>query len=236
MTPPLRALVSIHDVMPETLDLVQRQLDYLDSRAIRPVTLLVVPGKPWQPSDLDTLRRWVDEGRELAGHGWSHRIHVRRRSAYHRLHAAVLSRDAGEHLSLPPRKAAQIMARNFRWFQEQGLPEPVLYVPPAWAMGSVSRRTLDRLPFRYYEFLGGVYDARARRLRLLPVMGYEADNASRAAGVTVSNAANTALSRLTGRPVRLGLHPYDFELNLSQAARDIFAQELHCLSYMDLGL
>ena len=59
---PLTALVSIHDVMPETRTRVTAMLARLKLPA-QAVTLLVVPGKDWQADDLDWLR-----GLQEAGH------------------------------------------------------------------------------------------------------------------------------------------------------------------------
>lgn len=43
-------------------------------------------------------------------------------------------------------------------------------------MGSLPREALSDLPFRYYEYLTGVYDSLARRWYRLPLLGYEADS------------------------------------------------------------
>ena len=68
----LAALVSIHDVMPETRTQVTAMLARL-RLPCEAVTLLVVPGKDWQEGDLDWLRSLQNAGHPLAGHGWSHR-------------------------------------------------------------------------------------------------------------------------------------------------------------------
>ena len=44
----MKAVISIHDCMPETMDKIQRILKWLKERNIPPVTLLVVPGKNWK--------------------------------------------------------------------------------------------------------------------------------------------------------------------------------------------
>lgn len=46
----VRALVSVHDVMPETLERVQRILDLCAAINPVPLTLLVVPGLGWDCS------------------------------------------------------------------------------------------------------------------------------------------------------------------------------------------
>ncbi len=67
-----------------------------------------------------------------------------RRSAYHRLHAALISRDVAEHLSRPAHELVALVHRCHGWFAAHGLPAPTLYVPPAWALGGT--RWLDALP------------------------------------------------------------------------------------------
>lgn len=210
----MRLLVSIHDVMPSTLDRVERILDRLRAAALTPVTLLVVPGTGWRRADLVRLRAMVSAGAELAGHGWTHEVrHVR--GVKHRLHSALISRRAGEHLALSPRGILRLMLENHRWFARHDLPEPTLYVPPAWAMGPIPRHILDRLPFDRYETLAGVYDANDRLFHRLPMVGFEADTALRAVAVRAFNRLNRAWALAGGRPLRLGIHPDDFELKLA---------------------
>lgn len=210
----MRLLVSIHDVMPATLNRVERIFARLVEARLLPVTLLVVPGTGWRDQDLTRLRAMLAAGAQPAGHGWRHEVrHVR--GFRHRLHSALISRRAGEHLALSRHAILRLMLRNHSWFGDHGLPQPVLYVPPAWAMGAVPRNTLDRLPFDLFETLAGVYDARSRRFHRLPLVGFEADTGLRAISVRSSNRLNRGLARASGRPLRLGIHPDDFELKLA---------------------
>jgi hypothetical protein len=211
----LRALVSIHDVMPETRDRVAALLETMPE-PVPPerIVLLVVPGRDWSSADLDWLRELRARGYELAGHGWSHQC-APPRGLYHRVHSAVLSRDAAEHLSLEPQAIAALIRANFDWFTEQGLGEPSLYVPPAWAMGGVSRSVLQSLPFRYYETLSGFYDSTEDRFRRLPVIGFEADTPARAAPLRLINAVQWRLARWLRRAPRIAIHPFDPELQLA---------------------
>jgi predicted deacetylase len=97
------------------------------------------------------------------------------------------------------------------------LPAPSLYVPPAWAMGRISRAGLRKLPFRYYETISGVYDAQADRFIRLPLLGFEADTRIRATALKLSNVLNRRLAN-AHRELRFAIHPTDFELYL---ARDL---------------
>lgn len=219
----LRALVSIHDVMPETRTRVAALLRTMPE-TIPPerVVLLVVPGRDWSGADRDWLRSLQQQGYELAGHGWSHRC-APPRTLYHRLHSLLLSRDAAEHLSLDADAIAQLIRANRRWFHEQGLDEPELYVPPAWALGALPRRDLKALPFRYYETLSGIHDVQRDRFRRLPVIGFEADTPGRAAMLRLINLVQLRLARWLDRPVRVAVHPYDAELHLAADLRAALA-------------
>ncbi|MEX0607532.1 MAG: polysaccharide deacetylase family protein [Halofilum sp. (in: g-proteobacteria)] len=204
----MQALISVHDIMPATLADVRAIVERIEGHGLGPVTLLVVPGHPWRDRDLAQLQRWQQTGHELAGHGWTHRAE-RPRGWYHRLHAALLSRACGEHLSLTRGGIFALLERNHRWFAEQGLDAPELYVPPAWALGAIDRAALAGQPFAHIETLSGVRDAADGRTRYLPLVGFEADTALRA---TVLRAWN-ALARGDG-PVRVAIHPADFRLHL----------------------
>jgi len=209
---PGRALVSVHDLMPETLPAVLEVLTFLERHACPPVTLLVVPGGAWSRPQLDTLRALARQGHALAGHGWRHRI-ARLGGPGHWLHSRLISRNVAEHLALDEDGIAQLIGRCFDWFADAGLDTPTLYVPPAWAMGRIARARLAALPFRYYEVLSGVYDADEGRFRRLPLLGYEADTGLRASVLRLSNAANRALAG--DRPIRIAIHPLDLGLHLS---------------------
>lgn len=220
--------------MPETLARVESMVQFLDRRDVMPVTLLVTGGRGWKRRHVRRLRVLERMGCELAGHGWKHVVHARRRTIYHRLHALTISRDTAEHLSLPSRHVLAIVKKAYEWFGQHGIEPPPLYVPPAWAMGAARRGDLAILPFRYYESLTGVYDSSTHRNNLLPMVGYEADTAFRALAVRTWNAANVAIAEKTGRPLRIGLHPYDFELLLKQEAQDIFDEPYAWMSYGEL--
>jgi len=204
--------VSIHDVMPETLPEVREILAYLSDRGIDRTTLLVVPGKAWSDDALQTLRDWQQAGHELAGHGWHHRVE-RRETLYHKVHGLVISRFVAEHLSLSANEIADLISRCHRWFGENGLQAPSLYVPPAWAMGRISRKALRRLPFDAYETLRGVYRAREDRFVPSPVVGFEADTFFRQQALRTTNGIARRIASHRGA-CRLALHPHDLHLRL----------------------
>ncbi|MEX0330653.1 MAG: polysaccharide deacetylase family protein [Puniceicoccaceae bacterium] len=208
----LKALISLHDVMPETLPQADEVLQRLNSVGLPPITLLVVPGRDWQESQLDWLRQRVEEGHTLAAHGWIHETQPK--TVYHRLHSALISRNVAEHLALNPEEIPGFISRSMQWFPDNGFSLPALYVPPAWALGDPPPITADE-PFpRFIEVLKGIIDTQAGRLHPLPMVGYEVDTWWRKMAVSIWNRWNIRQARRSGRVLRIGLHPHDFELLL----------------------
>lgn len=229
----MRLLVSIHDVMPGTLDRTLAIFERLHSAGLVPVTLLVVPGSGWDERGIERLNELVAGGAELAGHGWCHQV-GRIRGPKHWLHSRLISRRAAEHLALSRFGILRLMLRNRAWFADHGLAAPQLYVPPAWAMGPVPQSLLDRLPFDFHETLAGVYDARGQRFHRLPMAGFEADTALRAAFVAGFNRLNRGWARSSDRPLRLGIHPFDFDLRLAGSLRGWIDEGGQALGYSGL--
>lgn len=211
--PSRRAILSVHDVMPETLDRVDRIATLAEQSGCPRPTLLVVPGKDWTARDLDWIRRKSDAGFRLAGHGWIHRGPPAR-GLYHRVHGAVISSDQAEHLSRSRDESRAIVEKCYGWFRGARLPAPDLYVPPAWALGELTLADLRTLPFRHYETLAGFIDAATGVRQNVPLVGFEASGAVSAFGVRLSNSFNLALGRALDRPVRVCLHPSDLDLRL----------------------
>ena len=218
----VKALVSIHDVMPHTLDRVKRILDWLEQRRVSRVTLLVVPGKPWTEKHIHHLRDWAAAGHELAAHGWHHQTRPRR--LYHRLHALLLSRNVAEHLDLDSTGILDLMVRSRNWFAENELPAPDFYVPPAWALGPISKADLAKVPFRVIETTRGFllrenHDSAPSRvrwsLRRLPLTGYEADTRFREAFLRWWNALQAKRAQRKKLPLRISIHPDDLELRIA---------------------
>jgi len=211
-----RAVVSVHDLMPSTLDRVLSILDHLAEARVPPATLLVVPGLDWSPREIGTLQALAEKGHSLAGHGWVHKATPGPRSLYHRGHGLLISRDEAEHLSRSPQDLSALVLRCFQWFGRAHLPEPSLYVPPAWAMGRLGNEELRRLPFRMYEVLRGLVEGSTGRIRALPLAGFEADTTFRKVGLRIWNRCNAALAKRSGLPLRISIHPGDLDLLLRE--------------------
>lgn len=228
----MRALVSIHDVMPQTLERVERLLGLMSEPVRRGTVLLVVPGRDWQPEQLAQLARWQGEGLELAGHGWTHRAE-RIQGWYHRCHSYWVSRHAAEHLSQPPGALRELLERNYRWFVGHRLRPPSLYVPPAWALGALTTEDLRASPFSYVETTRGLWHLPSGRRRALPLVGFEADTPGGATLLRTWNRVN-ALWAGPNRPLRLSIHPYDDELLLAGPLRQWLARVTEPVDYQML--
>lgn len=215
-----QALLSIHDLMPETRTAVSSMLAQLFAAVplLQPehITLLVVPGRNWRPPDIEWLHRLAADGHPLAGHGWCHRATATGRSACHHLHSLLLSGDAAEHLSRPAHQVFADVLRCHAWFVRHDLPVGPLYVPPAWAAGAMAAIDWSATPFALLETLSGVCETRHSVRHWLPLSGYEADSRLRVHALRVSNYFNRRLAVLSGRALRIGLHPYDLQYGLAQ--------------------
>lgn len=217
------AILSLHDVMPETFQQVEQVVAIIKELGIPPFTLLVVPGREWNAGQLQRLRALEAEGFELAAHGWVHDSGKPRR-LYHRLHGVLLSRTVAEHLALNPSQVSDLMQRSFDWFGQHDFSPPSLYVPPAWALGRISRNQLRELPYERIEVLKGFILPHSGRTRLLPMVGFEADNRFRLTAVRTWNRIQRVLARVSSRPLRIGLHPHDFQLPLADSLRGFLRQ------------
>lgn len=230
-----RALISLHDVMPHTLTDVRATLDLLATLGIFRVSLLVVPGLPWSRTDLEALRALDAEGHEIVAHGWQHETSPRR--PLHRLHAVLISRNAAEHLALSPDDIAHLMCRSRRWFEAHSVQVPDTYIPPAWALGGLSRSVMASLPYSRIETLSGVHVRQSDgffTLQHMPLLGFEADSMPRARFLTHWNRLQLRLSRRFGRPPRIALHPADHRLFLGDQLRAILSLRWSSMLYRDL--
>ncbi len=228
----MRALISIHDVMPETLDAVAGHIERLRAHGHHRLTLLVVPGRQWHGGDIERLAQWQHEGLELAAHGWHHGVQ-RLGGPYHWLHAALISRRCAEHLALDTAQIVELMEAAAAWFDQQGLPPPESYVPPAWALGALGRDQLARLPYARIEVTRGLLSTTDGRLETLPLVGFEADTVAREHLLRGWNRLQTEWARRRRCPLRIGIHPRDHALRLADDLRRILAGDWVSMRYRD---
>lgn len=228
----MRAVISIHDVMPETLHQVRSVLGELPEPCHENLTMLVVPGRQWSASGIEQLRYWQARGYTLAGHGWHHEVEEIS-SLYHRIHSRLISRNVAEHLSLQTNDLNRLLQKNHKWFWDNDLDTPDFYVPPAWAMGKLDSSDLAKSPFRYFENMGGIYDAKARKFVSLPLAGFEADTLLRSKYLATWNYCNHLVAS-HARPLRIAIHPNDFALRQAGQLKWMLNKVTEALSYRDL--
>ena len=228
-----RQLLSVHDLAPAAMPRVRQILDELHSVPSSCVTLLVIPDSGWTEPGIQELRTLAGRGYALAAHGWSHSVREIR-SVRHRVHSQFISRRAAEHLALSAAEIMDLIQRSRRWFQENGLGCPDLYVPPAWALGAIPRSWLARTGFRHIETLAGVHDTRHGAFCPLPLTGFEADTVARTLALRAWNRVNE-LTAGTRRPLRVAIHPNDLHLRLADQLRRIVLRKTKFLSYTELS-
>ena len=226
----LCALVSVHDVMPETRHKVEWILQRLEAVPPDAIALLIVPGRPWTPDDLNWLRNLSAKGYTMIGHGWHHECDQPRGLA-HRLHSRLISNRAAEHLSLTGKGITRLMCNCHTWLAGLGLGPVDTYIPPAWALGPISYDNLGFTPFRYVETLSGLYDTRSGRWRFLPVAGFEADRAWRAITMRPVNRFNRWLALRSQRPLRIAIHPQDWQYPLANQLDALLDEVMDYRSY-----
>ena len=228
----MKALVSIHDLMPETMDRIETILDWLKKLDVPPVTLLIVPGKEWSAEQIDRLKELESAGHELAAHGWHH--HTTPRRFYHRLHAALISRNVAEHLDLDSKGVLELMKRSGQWFVNHGFQHPNFYVPPAWALGPITPAEFQQAPYRLVETTRGVRHTATGKSERLPLTGFEADTNLRERFLRHWNQSQFRRSIRSNKPLRISIHPDDLQLRVADQMEVLLKKEWQFLSYRDL--
>ncbi|MFW5731227.1 MAG: polysaccharide deacetylase family protein [Desulfonatronovibrionaceae bacterium] len=218
----MKFIISIHDIFPQSLKQTASIVDFADRHGLGPLILLISPGFAWKAGEVEVLQKLCARGHIPAGHGWDHDIQGFK-GFYHRLHGLILSRRQAEHLALEPGELKAMIGKCYSWFSRHKLPAPDLYVPPAWAMGRLTRQDLQKLPFRWYETLTGIYDSHRDIFYNLPLMGFQADTALRKVFLNIFNRSSLAAGGILSRPVRVALHPFDFQLRLGNFLRDMLS-------------
>lgn len=216
-TKSIRAVVTLHDVMPNNLAKIDRCLRELEHHSLSPCYLLVVPGLNWNEKTIAKLRHYVSQGHVLVAHGWVHKAH-KIHSLYHRLHSVIISRDVAEHLSLSQSERVTLMTKSRTWFKDNHLPIPNYYVPPAWALGRLRQSDLHNTGFTIVENISGMFDTNSQQFQYMPLVGFETDTTLRAISVRLFNALNLFVAQaFPSRRLRVAIHPDDFDLRLANS-------------------
>jgi predicted deacetylase len=231
----MKAIISIHDCMPETMDKIQYILKWLKERHVPPVTILVVPGKNWSENQLSLLKQFTEEGHILSAHGWYH--HTQAKKILHRIHSLIISKDVAEHLDLNQQGILELINKSCQWFIQKQLPAPSLYVPPAWALGAINKKTLTKTSVKQIEVTRGVIhlsSSHKPKLQTLPLTGYEADSPFRVCFLSKWNQFQQRQAQNKSLPLRISIHPYDLDLPIAEQLEQQLKSVETFLNYTDL--
>jgi predicted deacetylase len=161
--------VSLHDVAPQTWPACERLLDLVAAVGCIPVTLLVVPDYHhrglacFSPAYRSALERRLEQGDELALHGWCHLDEAppsRHPIAY--LQRRLLTAREGEFAALSAADAQQRLQEGIAWFARLGWPLHG-FVAPAWLMSAGTWQALGSTRLGYATTLRSIYLLPERR-------------------------------------------------------------------------
>ncbi len=227
------SIISIHDVMPHTLNNIKKIIKILEKNKCNPATLLVVPGRNWSENDINFLKIIQEDGYEIAGHGWYHET-KNISTLYHKFHSAFISRNVAEHLSLSNKEIIILMDNCFKWFEKNQFQQPITYIPPAWALGKITNKDIFNSPYKIIETLSGIYFK--EKFTRMPLVGYETDNLFRVVSVSFLNFISEKISKYTNTPLRISIHPNDFSYPLKSKLEKILKSDRKFFGYRDYFL
>ena len=208
----MKSYISIHDVSPHNLNDIENIIFTLNNQyGIKKICLLVIPGLNWNKQQIKSLQKWQNEGLEIAAHGWVHRAE-QNKTLYHRIHSMMMSANSAEHLSKKRQDVYNMMKKSYNWFINNGFQKPLLYVPPAWALGKITKKDLSRLSFTHYECTTGIIHK--HKYCFLPLLGFEEKTFMRSILRRFFNSLNYFIAYFTGL-IRISIHPDDFKLYLN---------------------
>ena len=209
----MKFYVSIHDATPQNLDDIESIIQILQNQFdINKICILVIPGLNWNEIQLQRLRSWQKDGLEIAAHGWNHKAQDKK-SFYHKIHSILMSANCAEHLSKKRQEIVKIIRHSYNWFIINDFKKPLLYVPPAWALGKITKQDLDRLAFTHYECTTGM--VHNKKYCFLPLLGFKEKTYIGAMLRRFFNSLNYFMAYFTGS-IRIAIHPKDFTLYLKK--------------------
>jgi predicted deacetylase len=215
VTPPLLA-ICLHDVEHDTLDRCRSIRQWLGDRCADRITLLAIPdGRRGPLVADDDCARWLREraaaGDAIAQHG----LHHRRSQRAGRARDWVADRQGGtaaEFVGLTPSQTIAAVHDGHTLLQAAGL-HPRGFVAPAYAYTSALRRELHRR----FDWHAALLVIHGPRPLYAPAHGLGTSTTfKRRTSPTVIRAG----ARLTGRLLRVDVHPADFDLPCHLEALD----------------
>ena len=177
-----------------------------------PLTWLVVPrfhDSAARDADLEgTLGKLVEQGHELALHGYTHLDQgTRARGIGGCFLRRVYTQSEGEFSAIGAAEARRRIELGLGWFRQRGW-RAAGFVAPAWLLSDGTWEALREYPFAYTTSYQRFYVLPGSRSLLSPALVYAARNL---AGRAASPPAVSVLAATMRRSalVRLALHPRD---------------------------
>jgi predicted deacetylase len=217
----MRFLLSIHDVWPGNLQVVETHWQRLRSLGAGPAALLVVPAyhgrRPIEeePEFLAWLREKAAAGSEILLHGFRHLAQERlpetggevRRTAWGRWVNRSLVGWEAELCGLPDGAKRELVRRGGGSFRRAGLPL-LGFVAPTWH-GTPSRVILRDEGFRIRETRLAVQDLASGRSRFAPPLAWMARPDGQGVRLPGGRAALAAMIELP--LIKVAVHPGDLD-------------------------
>lgn len=217
----MRFLLSIHDVWPGNLPVVEAHWQRLRSLGAGPAALLVVPLyhglRPIEdePGFLAWLREKAASGSEILLHGFRHLAQERlresgngfRRAAWGRWINRSLVGWEAELCGLPDGAKRDLVRRGGESFRRAGLPL-LGFVAPTWH-GTPSRAILREEGFRIRETRLAVQDLASGQSRFAPPVAWMARPGGQGVRLPGGRAALAALVKLP--LIKVAVHPGDLD-------------------------
>jgi predicted deacetylase len=205
--------VSIHDVAPATWRQCEHLLQAIRVVANIPVTLLVVPAYHRQAASVSPryergLEQCLDQGSELALHGYTHRDDMPLPTTWRAYFLRrVYTLGEGEFSALDVAEATRRLELGLAWFAQRHWPVEG-FVAPAWLLGDDAWSALRQFDFRYTTTHACFYWLPQRVRLFSPSLVYAARNGP---GRMLSRRMNSMLAcvRRDAALLRLSLHPCD---------------------------
>lgn len=208
-------VVSIHDVAPRTVSVVDQMLDRLAAMGISKCSLLVIPDYHYEgrfdkdAAFCDWLRRRVDQGHEAVLHGYYHlRKSAPQEDMMKRFWTKYYTAGEGEFFDLPYIQAEKRLQEGRQIFQNIGLSAQG-FIAPAWLLGAEAQKAVKDRGFSYTVRVDGILDLKQNVRHVSRSLVYSVRARWRR---MVSLGWNSLLEKLLrNRAVlRMSLHPPDF--------------------------
>ncbi|GEM_PF-6364366 len=215
--PGCRALLSVHDVAPDSLAFLADLLRDLSALRVPAVNLAIVPffhGRgTWTSQEVRRVASAVPPGirTEVLLHGCYHRrVGANARlPAWRRLLSSIQSAGEDEFFGLPERDTAERVRGGRDAVAAAFGRVPAAFVPPAWSGGPPLRAALKGLGFSLAEDHLWLYEVQRDRRLFAPVIAFATRSPWREwLSARWARAVMRAPAR--GRLLRFAFHPADY--------------------------